>query len=129
MKQKLDIPQDEIATFTRTEIDMTEAEAVETIDSIAVVDTTESEAQALTTDTEVETLEGEAQAPTTDTTAEIEEQVEINLYLHDGTERPINRLLDKELPKIFDSGKQKQHTVKNILLTDWWIYFFLSFYF
>jgi len=57
-----------------------------------------------------------------ETAAEVEaiatENMElIQLFLHDGTERPINRPLNNEIQKIFYSGKQKQHTVKNLLLT------------
>ena len=43
--------------------------------------------------------------------------IEIDLYLHDGTARPINHPLKQTLQKMFYSGKQKRHTVKNILFT------------
>ena len=36
-----------------------------------------------------------------------------SLYFHDGTERPINRPLEKADQKNYYSGKKKQHTVKN----------------
>jgi len=75
-----------------------EAEVLET-----TVETTEMEAEALETDAEVEAIEN----------MEI-----IQLFLHDGTERPINRPIYNEIQKIFYSGKQKRHTVKNVLLTD-----------
>jgi hypothetical protein len=39
--------------------------------------------------------------------------VKVEVYFHDGTERPINRPLNFEIQKIYYSGKQKQHTVKN----------------
>jgi hypothetical protein len=58
----------------------------------------------------------EAESDTGDTITE-PDLIEIDLYLHDGTERPINRPLTQTLQKIFYSGKQKRHTVKNILLT------------
>jgi len=44
--------------------------------------------------------------------------IDIDLYFQDGLERPINRPLDTVMQEIFYSGKQKQHTVKNVLFTD-----------
>jgi hypothetical protein len=38
------------------------------------------------------------------------------LFFHDGTERPINRPTDADEQRFHYSGKQKQHTVKNLLL-------------
>src|SRR5262245_49360439 len=39
-------------------------------------------------------------------------------FFHDGTERPINRPTDRDEQEFYYSGKQKDHTVKNILLVD-----------
>nr|WP_232421979.1 transposase family protein [Leptospira interrogans] len=36
----------------------------------------------------------------------------------DGTERPIRRPTDKDLQKEFYSGKNKRHTIKNLILTN-----------
>jgi hypothetical protein len=41
---------------------------------------------------------------------------EPKLFFHDGTERAINRPKDPEEQKLYYSGKQKQHTVKNDIL-------------
>lgn len=71
------------------------------------VETIKTEVDTIESTTEVEAIETEA-----------ETLVEIDLYLHDGTERPINRPLDEELQKIYYSGKRKQHTVKNVVLID-----------
>ena len=38
------------------------------------------------------------------------------LYFHDGTERPMVRPKDKEVQKLYYSGKKKQHTLKNIVM-------------
>ena len=43
---------------------------------------------------------------------------EASLFFHDGTERPINRPQDPEEQKLYYSGKQKQHTIKNDVLID-----------
>jgi len=40
------------------------------------------------------------------------------LFVHDGTERPINRPQDPKEQHLYYSGKQKQHTVKNDLVID-----------
>jgi hypothetical protein len=40
------------------------------------------------------------------------------LFIHDGTERPINRPQDPQEQHLYYSGKQKQHTVKNDLVID-----------
>ena len=40
------------------------------------------------------------------------------LFVHDGTERPINRPQDPQEQHLYYSGKQKQHTVKNDLVID-----------
>ncbi|MDM8561455.1 transposase family protein [Candidatus Parabeggiatoa sp. HSG14] len=48
----------------------------------------------------------------------IEEKIEIELYLYDGTERPINRSLDLEMQKIYYCGKLQSHTLKNNLVID-----------
>jgi len=53
-----------------------------------------------------------------ETTDESNTLINIDLYLQDGSERPINRSLDNAIQKIFYSGKQKRHTVKNILFID-----------
>ena len=37
-------------------------------------------------------------------------------FFHDGTERPINRPRDPDEQRFHYSGKQQQHTVKNLLL-------------
>lgn len=39
-------------------------------------------------------------------------------FIIDGTERPINRSKDKDKQKAYYSGKKKQHTVKNNLITE-----------
>jgi hypothetical protein len=41
------------------------------------------------------------------------EEDTVGLYIHDGTERPINRPQDSEEQQLYCSGKQKEHTVKN----------------
>jgi len=41
---------------------------------------------------------------------------DLEIYLHDGTERPIPRPKDNTKQKEFYSGKKKCHTVKNILI-------------
>jgi hypothetical protein len=43
---------------------------------------------------------------------------DVGLFLHDGTERAINRPQDPEQQKLSYSGKQKQHTIKNDVLID-----------
>ena len=40
------------------------------------------------------------------------------LFVHDGTERPINRPQDPEEQHLYYSGKQKKHTLKNDLIID-----------
>lgn len=40
------------------------------------------------------------------------------LFVHDGTERPINRPQDSEEQRLYYSGKQKKHTVKNDIVID-----------
>ncbi len=40
------------------------------------------------------------------------------LFYHDGTERPIQRPVDRDEQEEYSSGKQKCHTVKHILLID-----------
>lgn len=42
----------------------------------------------------------------------------VELFVHDGTERPINRPQDPEAQHLYYSGKQKQHTIKNDVLID-----------
>ena len=44
--------------------------------------------------------------------------LEAGLFVHDGTERPINRPQDPEEQHLYYSGKQKKHTVKNDILID-----------
>ena len=39
-------------------------------------------------------------------------------FCHDGTERPIARPKDADEQEIYYSGKQKDHTIKNVLLVD-----------
>lgn len=39
-------------------------------------------------------------------------------FIIDGTERPVNRPKDQEEQKEYYSGKKKQHTVKNNLITE-----------
>jgi len=39
-------------------------------------------------------------------------------FWHDGTERPIHRPTDPEDQQDYDSGKQKCHTIKNLLVID-----------
>ena len=76
---------------------------------------------------ETKVIESEINVETETTNQEIKIQeatdknntkIDIDLYFQDGSERPINRPLDDAIQKIFYSGKQKQHTVKNILFTD-----------
>ncbi len=40
------------------------------------------------------------------------------LFVHDGTERPINRPQDPEEQRLYYSGKQKKHTIKNNIVID-----------
>ncbi len=40
------------------------------------------------------------------------------LFVHDGTERPINRPQDPEEQRLYYSGKQKKHTIKNDIVID-----------
>ena len=40
------------------------------------------------------------------------------LFLHDGTERPINRPSDPDEQEWYYSGKKRQHTIKNIVVID-----------
>jgi DDE superfamily endonuclease/Helix-turn-helix of DDE superfamily endonuclease len=40
------------------------------------------------------------------------------LFIHDGTERPINRPQDPEEQRLYYSGKQKKHTIKNDIVID-----------
>jgi hypothetical protein len=40
------------------------------------------------------------------------------LFVHDGTERPINRPQDPEEQRLYYSGKQKKHTIKNHIVID-----------
>ena len=40
------------------------------------------------------------------------------LFVHDGTERPINRPQDPQEQHLYYSGKQKQHTLKNDIVID-----------
>jgi hypothetical protein len=41
---------------------------------------------------------------------------DLEIYFHDGTERPIPRPKDPEAQKTYYSGKKKRHTVKNIVV-------------
>lgn len=47
----------------------------------------------------------------------LEEDQEL-YFFHDGTERPIPRPKDNEAQKQYYSGKKKQHTIKNIVITN-----------
>jgi hypothetical protein len=40
------------------------------------------------------------------------------LFVHDGTERPINRPQDPQEQHLYYSGKQKKHTIKNDIVMD-----------
>lgn len=42
----------------------------------------------------------------------------LEVYFHDGTERPIPRPTDPDTQNTYYSGKKKQHTVKNIVVID-----------
>lgn len=42
---------------------------------------------------------------------------EDEIYLHDGTERPISRPKDKDDQTTYYSGKKKRHTIKNIVVS------------
>jgi hypothetical protein len=46
------------------------------------------------------------------------EEGEPGLFFHDGTERPINRPQDPEEQKLYYSGKQKRHMIKNDVVVD-----------
>ena len=48
--------------------------------------------------------------------AQEKDLAQLNLFLHDGTERAIVRPKDTELQKLYYSGKKKVHTLKNLLL-------------
>ncbi len=50
-------------------------------------------------------------------TLNLEEEPEF-YFFHDGTERPICRPKDQEAQKQHYSGKKKQHTIKNIVITN-----------
>ncbi len=41
-----------------------------------------------------------------------------NFFFHDGTERPIQRPKDAQVQKTYYSGKKKQHTIKNNLVSN-----------
>ena len=41
-----------------------------------------------------------------------------NIFFHDGTERPIQRPKDAQVQKTYYSGKKKQHTLKNNLVSN-----------
>jgi hypothetical protein len=43
---------------------------------------------------------------------------DVGLFIHDGTERAITRPLDSQAQKLYYSGKQKRHTIKNDVLID-----------
>jgi hypothetical protein len=47
-----------------------------------------------------------------------ETDLEVRIFWHDGTDRPINRPLDYEIQPIYYSGKQKRHTIKNNMVID-----------
>ena len=49
---------------------------------------------------------------------ELELEENSNLFFHDGTERPIQRPTSNDVQKEFYSGKKKQHTIKNNILSD-----------
>jgi hypothetical protein len=46
----------------------------------------------------------------------VSEEEALEVYFHDGTERPIPRPTDPDAQKKYYSGKKKQHTVKNIVV-------------
>jgi len=46
------------------------------------------------------------------------EREDVRIFLHDGTERPIQRPKEEEKQKEFYSGKKKGHTVKNNVLSN-----------
>ena len=45
-------------------------------------------------------------------------EAKAGLFVHDGTERPINRPQDPEEQRLYYSGKQKKHTIKNDIVID-----------
>ena len=99
---------------TTAEVEVIEMEVLETT---VEVEAMELEAEVLKTTAEVEEMEAEILGTAAEVEAIATENMElIQLFLHDGTERPINRPLHNEIQKIFYSGKQKRHTVKNLLL-------------
>ena len=44
------------------------------------------------------------------------DEVEVMVFFHDGTERPIVRPKDQAVQRLYYSGKKRQHTLKNIVL-------------
>jgi len=64
------------------------------------------------------TLADLGELPARDADAFEPEQDTLQIYFHDGTERPIPRPVDNTTQKEYYSGKKKCHTVKNILVID-----------
>ncbi|MBM3129772.1 MAG: transposase [Chloroflexi bacterium] len=63
-----------------------------------------------------QTLADLGELPERDAKAVQPEEGDLEVYFHDGTERPIPRPTDPETQKQYYSGKKKQHTVKNIIV-------------
>ena len=99
---------------------ITEVKTIKTetksIEPIAKVETVEYETKSPEPITEVKTIKPETK--TNEPMVGIEDMEIITMFLHDGTERPINRPIHQAIQEIFYSGRKKQHTLKNILLTD-----------
>jgi len=100
----IELPKESLETTAVVEVIELPKESL-SLEMTAEVDANEIEIKALEIAVEVETI--------ADANMEL-----IQLFLHDGTERPINRPLYDAIQKFYYSGKQKQHTLKNILLTD-----------
>jgi hypothetical protein len=107
------IEEETLETTVEVEVTSIEEETLETTE----VEATSIEEETLETTVEVEatSIESDTFDPTNN---EVETMIDIDLYLHDGFERPINRPLNETIQKIFYSGKRKQHTLKNVERTD-----------
>ncbi len=103
----------EVLNQSLEELEMLPARNAESLEHTLSLD----EETVITSNTNTEVNMIEAESDTGDMMTEPDDLIEIDLYLHDGTERAINRPLKQALQKIFYSGKPKRHTVKNILFT------------
>jgi len=120
LKLQFDKLAEETTPETETVLESTVLESLETTANIEVIELPK-ESLSLEMTAEVDANEMEVKA--LEIAVEVETIADANmellqLFLHDGTERPINRPLYDAIQKFYYSGKQKQHTLKNILLTD-----------